>query len=115
MTVKELKEIITNIDSEYDDLNVWFDTEYGDGGRMVQPLDISITNSDNCCLDGDGGCEYLTEDEILDMFMLTALPEPGSLDFMNIIRVLNGMGYDYSGKDDLCGHRFDRKILAIKF
>ena len=115
MTVKELKEFINNISEEYDGINVWIDSEEAEGGKPLKPENINILNSEDCCLDLDEGCEYLTGDDLEDMFMFNKMPEPESFEFLNMIRVLAEDHYVYIGHDKLCGHRFARKILAITF
>ena len=89
MTVKELKEFINNIPEEYDGINVWIDSEESEGGKPLKPENINILNSDHCCLDLDDGCEYLINDDLENMFMLSKIPDPESFEFLNMIRVLS--------------------------
>ena len=115
MTVKEFKDFLNNLPKEYDNLNVWIDSEEAEGGTPLKPENINILNSDDCCLDLDEGSEYLNEYDLEDMFMFSKMPEPESFEFLNMIRVLAEDHYVYMGHDKLSGHRFTRKILAITF
>ena len=115
MTVKELKEFINNISEEYDGINVWIDSEEAEGGKPLKPENINILNSEDCCLDLDEGCEYLTGDDLEDMFMFNKMPPVGSSEFLNIVRILSEDHYVYIRHDKFTGYRFARKILAITF
>lgn len=108
MTIKQLKEIVRSIPSEFDDLTVWIDTDESEGGRIVN--DVQLKYAEDCCLDGDDGFETLYEDEVCEMFGIDELPEPESIEFNQIISKLAERHYRWEGED-----RFSRKILAIKF
>lgn len=108
MNIKTLKSIINEIPDEFDELNVWIDTDESEGGRIVN--DIHLKYAEDCCLDGDDGSETLYEDEVCEMFGIDELPEPESVEFNQIISKLSEQHYRWEGED-----RFSRKILAIKF
>jgi len=108
MTIKQFKELVCAIPSEFDNLTVWIDTEESEGGRIVN--DIRLKYAEDCCLDGDDGSETLYEDEVCEMFGIDELPEPETIEFNQILCKLAEQHYRWEGDD-----RFSRQILAIQF
>ena len=108
MNIHKLKEIVNSIPTEFDELEVWIDTDESEGGRTVN--DVQLKYAEDCCLDGDEGSETLYEDEVCEMFGIDQLPDPESIEFNQILCQLTEQHYRWEGED-----RFSRKILAIKF
>lgn len=108
MTIGQLKEILNNIPTNLDHLNVWIDTDESEGGRIVD--EVGLKFAEDCCLDGDDGCEYVYDDEILPLVGLAELPEEGSMAFLTVIQKMNELNYRYEGD-----YRFSKLIFTIKF
>jgi hypothetical protein len=108
MTIRQLKEILNNIPTNLDHLNVWIDTEESEGGRIVN--EVGLKFADDCCLDADDGCEYVYGEEILPLVGLTELPEENTTEFAIAIHKMQELNYRYEGD-----YRFGKQIFTIKF
>lgn len=108
MTIGQLKEILNNIPTNLDHLNVWIDSDESEGGRIVDLVDLNF--AEDCHLDYDCGSEHVYDEEILPLVGLTELPEEGSMAFLTVIQKMNELNYRYEGD-----YIFSKQILTIKF
>lgn len=113
MTIADLKKWLNELPSEYDDLEVWVDSDYGEGGPRLNIENFAIQPFEQGCHDLDDGSETIYDDEILEMFGLDELPELGSLEFTKIHMALIRKGYEFYSFDQH-GLVFTKKVLAIK-
>lgn len=108
MTILQLKELLNNIPSNLDHLNVWIDTDESEGGRPVDSVCLKF--AEDCCLDYDYGSEHVYDDEIPTLVGLTELPDEISPEFTIVIHKMQELNYRYETNGG-----FSKQILAIKF
>lgn len=108
MTILQLKELLNNIPSNLDHLNVWIDTDESEGGRPVDSVCLKF--AEDCCLDYDYGSEHVYDDEISTLVGSTKLPDEISPEFTIVIHKMQELNYRYETHGG-----FSKQILAIKF
>lgn len=115
MTVKELKKLINDVETRYDNLNVWFDNDFGDGGKPVKPEDFQIKLFSDGCFDLDVDSETMYEDEICEIFGIDEDDIPSDREHPTIqwiILEMERLGYyQVKNRNEL---EFSKKVLTIK-